>query len=40
MYAPEETVRGPNPLEFPGAQTIEISMYLFELEASYTWFFD
>jgi long-chain fatty acid transport protein len=40
MYAPEKSVRGPNPLEFPGAQTIELSMYQFELEASYTWFFD
>jgi len=40
MYAPEESVRGPNPLEAPGQQTIELSMYQFELEASYTWFFD
>lgn len=38
MYAPEETVRGTNPLA--PTQTIELSMYQFELEASYTWFFD
>ncbi|RLA33577.1 MAG: hypothetical protein DRR03_07505, partial [Gammaproteobacteria bacterium] len=38
MYAPEKTVKGANPL-LP-SQTIELSMYQFELEASYTWFFD
>jgi len=38
MYAPEKTIKGANPL-FP-SQTIELSMYQFELEASYTWFFD
>jgi long-chain fatty acid transport protein len=38
MYAPEKSVRGPNPLF--QSQTIELSMYQFELEASYTWFFD
>jgi long-chain fatty acid transport protein len=40
MYAPEKSVRGPNPLQGSSLQTVELSMYQFELEASYTWFFD
>jgi long-chain fatty acid transport protein len=38
LYAPEQDVRGPNPLD-PN-QTIELSMYQFELELGYTWHFD
>jgi len=37
MYAPAKKVSGTNPLD--PAQTIEIEMYQFELEASYAWKF-
>lgn len=37
MYAPSETVSGPNPLS-PG-QTIELEMKQFEVEASWAWTF-
>ena len=39
MYAPEVTVTGPNPLEAPGAQTIELAMDQVEFEISYSWGF-
>ncbi len=32
MYAPSNTVSGPNPLEAPGQQTIELEMSQFQLE--------
>jgi long-chain fatty acid transport protein len=39
MYAPETTVTGPNTLEAPGQQTIELNMTQWELEASWAWKF-
>ncbi len=36
MYAPTNSVTGPNPLEAPGAQFIELSMNQWELDMSYT----
>nr|WP_231971916.1 outer membrane protein transport protein [Sulfurifustis variabilis] len=39
MYAPEEEVSGPNPLEVPGQQTITLRMDQWELAASYAWKF-
>ena len=35
MYAPENTVKGPN--NFDPTQTIEFTMKQFELEVSYSW---
>lgn len=35
MYAPEETVRGPN--NFDPSQTVELKMEQFEFEVSYSW---
>lgn len=35
MYAPEETVRGPN--NFDPSQTVELEMTQFEFEVSYSW---
>jgi len=35
MYAFENTVEGPNPLEAPNQQTIEIGMKQFQLEIGY-----
>ncbi len=37
MYAPSVSVRGANPLEAPGAQTIELEMDQFDLEIGYSW---
>ncbi len=37
MYAPETDVKGPNPLEVPGLQTVELAMKQWEIEASWTW---
>lgn len=37
MYAPEEEIKGPNPLD--PAQTIAIRMYQYELGASWSWKF-
>lgn len=39
MYAPEEEVKGANPLEAPGRQTITLRMDQWELGASYAWKF-
>jgi long-chain fatty acid transport protein len=39
MYAPEVNVEGPNPLEVPGLQTIELAMDQWDLEISYSWGF-
>ena len=39
MYAPSKTVSGANPLEVPGQQTIDLKMYEYQLEASYSWKF-
>ncbi|MHB0971201.1 MAG: OmpP1/FadL family transporter [Thermoanaerobaculia bacterium] len=39
MYALENTVEGPNPMEAPGAQTIELTMDEWEMEFSYTFRF-
>lgn len=39
MYAPKSSVKGANPLEAPGQQTIELEMVQYELEASYSWKF-
>jgi long-chain fatty acid transport protein len=36
MYAPSQTVRGANPLEAPGAQTIELKMHEYEIEFGYS----
>lgn len=37
MHAPSVSVRGPNPLEAPGLQTIELSMDQWDLEVGYSW---
>jgi len=39
MYAPAKSVRGPNPLEAPGAQQIELKMHEYELEFGYSFGF-
>jgi len=39
MYAPSVGVSGPNPLEVPGLQTIELSMEQWDLELGYSWGF-
>ena len=39
MYAPTKSVRGPNPLEVPGAQQIELKMHEYELEFGYSFGF-
>ena len=39
MYAPKSSVKGINPLEASGQQTIELEMVQYELEASYSWKF-
>ena len=39
MYAPAKSVRGPNPLEAPGAQSIELKMSEWELEFGYSFGF-
>jgi long-chain fatty acid transport protein len=39
MHAPAVSVRGPNPLEVPGQQTIEIEMNQWDLEIGYSWGF-
>jgi len=36
MYAPSNSVSGPNPLEAPGAQTIELEMKQYEVAVQYT----
>ncbi len=38
MYSPSNSVTGPNPLDAPGAQTIEIEMKQFELVVGYSFF--
>lgn len=37
MHAPAVSVKGPNPLEAPGQQTIELEMDQWDLEIGYTW---
>ncbi|MCP4202413.1 MAG: hypothetical protein GY769_10835, partial [bacterium] len=37
MHAPSVSVSGPNPLEAPGQQTIEIAMDQWDLEIGYSW---
>jgi len=37
MHAPSVSVSGPNPLEAPGAQTIELTMDQWDLEIGYSW---
>lgn len=39
MYAPSKSVRGPNPLEVPGGQQIELKMHEYELEFGYSFGF-
>jgi hypothetical protein len=39
MYSPEEKASGPNPLEAPGAQTIELKMKQYELGVAWGWKF-
>ena len=39
LYAPSVNVAGPNPLEVPGLQTIELEMRQYELEIGYSWGF-
>ena len=39
MYAPTKSVRGPNPLEVPGAQQIELKMHEYEVEFGYSFGF-
>ena len=39
MYAPSNSVRGPNSFEAPGQQTVELKMNQLELEASWGWKF-
>jgi long-chain fatty acid transport protein len=36
MYAPSKTVSGPNTFDAPGAQTIDLEMYQYELAFSYS----
>ncbi len=37
MHAPSVSVSGPNPLEAPGAQTIEVTMDQWDLEVGFSW---
>lgn len=39
MYAPGTSVRGPNPLEAPGAQQIQLKMHEWEIEFGYSFGF-
>ena len=39
MHAPAVSVSGPNPLEAPGAQTIELEMDQWDIEIGYSWGF-
>ena len=39
MYAPSVSVSGPNPLEVPGLQTIELEMEQLDIEIGYSWGF-
>jgi long-chain fatty acid transport protein len=39
MHAPSVSVSGPNPLEAPGAQSIELQMDQWDLEIGYSWGF-
>ncbi|NLB94337.1 MAG: hypothetical protein GX785_01385 [Armatimonadetes bacterium] len=39
MYSPRNKISGPNPLEAPGQQSIELSARDFEIETSYAWKF-
>ncbi len=39
MYAPTKSVRGPNPLEAPGAQQIQLKMHEWEIEFGYSFGF-
>jgi long-chain fatty acid transport protein len=39
MHAPSVTVSGPNPLEVPGFQTIDLEMDQWEVELGYSWGF-
>ncbi|HEV2720754.1 MAG TPA: outer membrane protein transport protein [Thermoanaerobaculia bacterium] len=39
MYAPPKTVRGPNPLEVPGGQSIALKMHETEIEFGYSFGF-
>ena len=39
MYAPSVKVSGPNPLEVPGLQTIELEMQQWDLEVGFSWGF-
>jgi hypothetical protein len=36
---PSKSVTGPNAMEVPGQQTIELKMYEYQVEASYSWKF-
>jgi len=38
-YMPSKSISGPNPMEAPGQQTIELKMYEYQVEASYSWKF-
>lgn len=37
MYSPASSVSGPNPLETPGQQTIELEMSQWEATIGWTW---
>jgi long-chain fatty acid transport protein len=37
MHGFDKTVSGPNPLEAPGAQTIDLSMHQWEISLGYSW---
>lgn len=39
MYAPSNSVKGPNSFEIPNQQTVELKMDQFEIEASWGWKF-
>ena len=39
MHAPSASVSGPNPLELPGQQTIELEMEQWDLELGFSWGF-
>lgn len=39
LYVPENSVKGPNTMEVPGQQQIELKMSQYELEASWGWKF-
>jgi long-chain fatty acid transport protein len=36
MYAPSKTITGPNPLEMPGQQQIQLKMNEWQIDFSYT----